>query len=177
MLNRGGLGGRAAASATAAADARRARRQRPWRKWSRVHPEEKADFLRATRIEVGTIVNGALGDADGAVHPRFAFTLEREDMAHGSAEGRKCSDGMARGYIVAVADAVGPDQKSSKGGGDLGRPDVYPRPSTGLNDFITEHVLFGVTDTDYDTQMIISHPRSAERLLIHRRSSVLKEHD
>ena len=70
------------------------------------HPEEKVEFIRTAGIEMGTIVNEILEDGDGALHLRFAFTLEREGMAHGSPEEREFADGMARGYLIAVQATV-----------------------------------------------------------------------
>ncbi len=66
------------------------------------YPEERVEFIRTAGIETGTIVNEILEDADGGLGLRFAFTLEREGLEHGSAAERAFADGMARGYLVAV---------------------------------------------------------------------------
>ena len=70
------------------------------------HPEEKVEFIRTAGIEMGTIGNEILEDAAGGLHLRFAFTLEREGMAHGSPEQREFADGMPRGYLIAVQATV-----------------------------------------------------------------------
>ncbi len=70
------------------------------------HPEEKIEFIRTAGIEMGTIVNEILEDAAGELSLRFAFTLEREGLPHGSAEERDFADGMARGYLIAVQATV-----------------------------------------------------------------------
>ena len=80
------------------------------------HPEEKVEFIRTAGIEMGTIVNEILEDADGALRLRFAFTLEREGMAHGSAEEQAFADGMAKGYLVAVQATVDEIRKRVKAG-------------------------------------------------------------
>ena len=69
-------------------------------------PEEKVQFIRTAGIEMGTIVNEILEGEDGALQLRFAFTLEREDMAHGSPEEQDFADGMAKGYLIAVQATV-----------------------------------------------------------------------
>ncbi len=66
------------------------------------YPEERIAFIRTSGVEMGTIVNEILEDADGALHLRFAFTLERADLAPGSREETEFAEGMARGYLVAV---------------------------------------------------------------------------
>ena len=70
------------------------------------HPEEKVEFIRTAGIEMGTIVNQILEEEDGELHLRFAFTLEREGIAHGSPEEQEFADGMARGYLIAVQATV-----------------------------------------------------------------------
>ena len=70
------------------------------------HPEEKIEFIRTAGIEMGTIVNEILEDEAGDLHLRFAFTLEREGMAHDSPEERAFADGMAKGYLIAVQATV-----------------------------------------------------------------------
>lgn len=65
-------------------------------------PEERIEFIRTSGKEMGTIVNEILADGDGALHLRFAFTLEREGLADGSAEEAKFAGGMAKGYLIAV---------------------------------------------------------------------------
>ncbi|MDE0056960.1 MAG: SRPBCC family protein [Defluviicoccus sp.] len=80
------------------------------------HPEEKVEFIRTAGIEMGTIVNEILEDETGELSLRFAFTLEREDLPHGSAEEREFADGMAKGYLVAVQATVDEIRKRVKGG-------------------------------------------------------------
>ena len=70
------------------------------------YPEEKIEFIRTSGIEMGTIVNEILEDADGELHLRFAFTLEREGLAPGSKEETEFAEGMARGYLIAVQATV-----------------------------------------------------------------------
>ena len=60
---------------------------------------------------MGTIVNEILEDGDGALHLRFAFTLGREGMAHGSPEEKEFVDGMARQYLITVQATVGEIRK------------------------------------------------------------------
>ena len=69
-------------------------------------PEEKIEFIRTAGIEMGTIVNEILEDEAGELHLRFAFTLEREGLAHGSKEEQEFADGMAKGYLIAVQATV-----------------------------------------------------------------------
>ena len=69
-------------------------------------PEERIEFIRTAGIEMGTIINEILEDDSGALSLRFAFTLEREGLAHGSAEEKEFADTMARGYLVAVQATV-----------------------------------------------------------------------
>ena len=80
------------------------------------HPEEKVEFIRTAGIEMGTIVNEILEDEAGELHLRFAFTLEREGMAHGSAEEKAFADGMAKGYLIAVQATVDEIRKRVKAG-------------------------------------------------------------
>ena len=70
------------------------------------HPEKKVEFIRTAGIEMGTIVNEILEGEDGELHLRFAFTLEREGIAHGSPEEQEFADTMARGYLIAVQATV-----------------------------------------------------------------------
>ncbi len=70
------------------------------------YPEERIEFIRTSGVEMGTIVNEILEDADGALHLRFAFTLEREGMVHGGKEETAFAEGMARGYLIAVQATV-----------------------------------------------------------------------
>ncbi len=70
------------------------------------YPEERIEFIRTSGIEMGTIVNEILEDEDGALHLRFAFTLEREGLAPGSEEETAFAEGMARGYLIAVQATV-----------------------------------------------------------------------
>ena len=79
-------------------------------------PEEKVEFIRTAGIEMGTIVNEILEDEDGELLLRFAFTLEREDLPHGSTEERDFADGMAKGYLVAVQATVDEIRKRVKEG-------------------------------------------------------------
>ena len=69
-------------------------------------PEEKVEFIRTAGIEMGTIVNEILEDETGELHLRFAFTLEREDLPHGSREEKQFADTMAKGYLIAVQATV-----------------------------------------------------------------------
>ena len=80
------------------------------------HPEEKVEFIRTAGIEMGTIVNEILEDEDGELRLRVAFTLEREDLPHGSPEERDFADTMARGYLVAVQATVDEIRKRVKEG-------------------------------------------------------------
>ena len=55
------------------------------------------EFICTDGIEMGTIIKEILEDEDGALQLRFAFTLEREGMAHGSLEERELADAMGMG--------------------------------------------------------------------------------
>ncbi len=80
------------------------------------HPEEKVEFIRTAGIEMGTIVNEILEDETGELCLRFAFTLEREDLPHGSPQERDFADGMAKGYLIAVQATVDEIRKRVKDG-------------------------------------------------------------
>lgn len=69
-------------------------------------PEERIEFIRTAGIEMGTIINEILDDENGDLSLRFAFTLEREGMADGSAEEKEFADTMASGYLIAVQATV-----------------------------------------------------------------------
>ena len=69
-------------------------------------PEDRVEFIRTAGIEMGTIVNEIREDEDGGLHLRFAFTLGREDLPHGSPEEREFAEGMASGYLIAVQATV-----------------------------------------------------------------------
>lgn len=70
------------------------------------HPKTKVEFLRTRGIEMGTITNEIVEDADGALQLRFAFSLERADMKAGSAEEREFAAAYAQGYLVSVQKTI-----------------------------------------------------------------------
>jgi len=66
------------------------------------YPKMRVEFLRTRGIEMGTITNEILEDETGALQLRFAFSLERADMAPGSQEEKAFAAGYAQGYLVSV---------------------------------------------------------------------------
>ena len=95
------------------------------------HPEERLGFVRNASIEMSTIVNGLPEEEADELHMRFAFTLEREGMAHGSVEEREFADGMAKGYLVAVQAAVDKIRKRVKAVFGLGGVEPFGGPFKG----------------------------------------------
>lgn len=69
-------------------------------------PKSKVEFIRTKGIEMGTITNEILGDAEGDLRLRFAFTLEHADMKAGSQEEKDFAVGYAQGYLVSVQKTI-----------------------------------------------------------------------
>lgn len=69
-------------------------------------PKMRVEFLRTRGIEMGTITNEILEDETGALHLRFAFSLERADMEPGSPEETEFAVGYAQGYLVSVEKTI-----------------------------------------------------------------------
>jgi len=70
------------------------------------YPKTRVEFLRLRGIEMGTITNEILEDEAGALHLRFAFSLERADMTPGSQEEQEFAAGYAQGYLVSVQKTI-----------------------------------------------------------------------
>lgn len=70
------------------------------------HPKRQVEFLRTKGIELGTITNEIVEDRTGALHVRFAFSLERADMKPGSPEENEFAAGYAQGYLVSVQKTI-----------------------------------------------------------------------
>ena len=70
------------------------------------HPKTKVEFLRTKGIEMGTITNEIVEDKTGALHLRFAFSLERSDMKPGSPEENEFAAGYAQGYLVSLQKTI-----------------------------------------------------------------------
>ena len=70
------------------------------------YPKERVTFLRTRGIEMGTITNEIIEDERGELHLRFAFALEREDMAPGSVEEQEFAASYAQGYLVSVQKTI-----------------------------------------------------------------------
>jgi hypothetical protein len=70
------------------------------------YPKTRVEFLRTKGVEMGTITNEIVEDAAGGLHLRFAFSLERADMAPGSDEEREFALGYAQGYLVSVQKTI-----------------------------------------------------------------------
>src|SRR6478672_6241324 len=64
------------------------------------YPKQKVEFVRTRGIEMGAIVNEILEDEAGGLQLRFAFSLEREDIAPDSPVEREFAAGYAQGSIV-----------------------------------------------------------------------------
>jgi hypothetical protein len=70
------------------------------------YPKERVEFLRTRGIEMGTITNEILQDESGALHLRFAFSLERADLEPGSPAELAFADGYAQGYLASVQKTI-----------------------------------------------------------------------
>ena len=70
------------------------------------YPKTKVEFLRTKGIEMGTITNEIVEDKTGALHLRFAFSLERADMKPGGPEENEFAAVYAQGYLVSVQKTI-----------------------------------------------------------------------
>ena len=52
------------------------------------------------------LINEIVEDKTGALHLRFAFSLERADMKPGSPEENEFAAGYAQGYLVSVQKTI-----------------------------------------------------------------------